>query len=209
MRKRTYRRKRRMNKKRTTRKSVVPRQRFSSDIHYFKRIASDVTISGNVAYAPYLNVFRYSLNQLPNVSEYTNLFDRYMITKVVTKLYLKIDPSAQAAATASFPRLFYARDVDDSGVPASLDELRQHSTCKIKVMNPNYPVTLVSRPNLLQLAYTSGVASNYIPKWKQWIDLGDTGTPHYAWKFAIDDLTNTNYRVQIDHIFYFRCKDSR
>jgi len=187
----------------------VPRTKFSSDIHFFKRWASDAQIVGNVAYAPYLNAFKYTLNQLPAASEFTNLFDQYMISKVVTKLFLKIDPSAQSATTASFPRLFYVRDTDDQAVPASLDELRQHATCRVKVMNPNYPVTLICKPNVLALSYTSSVASNYSPKWNQWIDLGDITTPHYGWKFVIDDLTNTNYRVTVEHTFYFKCKASR
>jgi hypothetical protein len=194
-------------------KSVVPRNRFSTDIHYFKRWTSSVgftnPIVGNAAYAPYLDVLAFGLNTLPNVSEFTTLFDHFMITKVVTKFYLKIDPSAQTAASASFPRLFYIRDTDDSTLASNLDELRQYGTCRVKVMTPNKPVTLVCKPNVLGLSYSTAVTNNYTPKWGQWIDLGDTATRHYGWKFAIDDLTNTNYRVNVENLYYFKCKNSR
>lgn len=208
-RKRGTRRVRRM----VMRKSLVPRKTFKSDVHYFKRWTSNVgftnPIVGNATYAPYLDVLSYGLNTLPAVSEFTTLFDHYMITKVVTKFYLKIDPGAQAAASASYPRLFYIRDTDDSTLAANLDELRQYGTCKVKVMNPNRPITLVCKPNILGLSYSTAVASNYTPKWGQWIDLGDTNTRYYGWKFAIDDLTNTNYRVTVENVYYFKCKNSR
>lgn len=192
-----------------TNRSRVPSSKFTSDVHYFKRWAVGPTITGAAGYLPYLDVFRYTFNQLPGSAEFVALFDHYSITKVVTKIWLKIDPSAQTAAAASYPKLYYARDFDDSTLPSSLDNLREHSNCKIKVLNPNRPVTLVSKPNVLALSYTSGVASNYTPKWKAWLDCADTATPHYAWKYAIDDLTNTNYKVNVEHCFYFKCKAAR
>lgn len=188
-------------------RSAISRPR--SDIHMFKRWADGGTITGNVAYAPYLSNFTYNLGSLPNVSEFTALFDQYMITKVVTKLWLKIDPSAQSAAASSYPRLYAVRDYDTSTTPGSLNELRQYARCRVVAFNPNRPITLVSKPNTLGLTYTSAVASNYTPKWNQWLDVGDTSTVHYAWLYGIDDLTNTNYRITIEHVYYFKCKNTR
>lgn len=196
-------------RKAVMRKARVPRKTFSSDVHYFKRWTDGGTITGNAVNIPYLGNFSYALGNLPNASEFTNLFDQYMISKVVTKMWLKIDPGAQAAGTASYPRLYVTRDFDTSTNPASLNDLRQYGRCKVIAFNPNRPITLVSKPNILSLSYTSAVQSNYTPRWNQWIDVGDPATVHYAWLYAIDDLTNTNYRVTIEHTYYFKCKNTR
>lgn len=181
----------------------------SADVHTFKRWTDGGVITGNAVNNPYLASFSFTLGALPNVSEFTNLFDQYMITKVVTKMWLKIDPSAQAAASAAFPKLYVARDFDTSTAPASLNDLRQYARCKVIGFNPNRPITLVSKPNTLALSYTSAIANNYTPKWNTWLDVGDPNTIHYGWLYAIDDLTNTNYRVTIDHTYYFKCKNTR
>lgn len=59
------------------------------------------------------------------------------------------------------------------------------------------------------MLYQSAVSSNYKPVFKQWLDIGTASTPHYAIKCAIDDLTNTNYRVDVEGIVYFSCRQSR
>lgn len=204
-----YRMRRRMRRGRKGALARVPRKTFQSDVHYFKRMAGSTTIVGNIVNAPYLAVQTYDLNQVINPAEFTVLFDHYMITTVVTKMWLRIDPSAQAAASASYPKLYWARDTDDSTIPANLNELRQYSTCKVRVFHPNRPITIVTRPNLLALSYSSATTSNYTPVWNKWIDCGDTTTRHYGFKFGIDDLTNTNYRVDIEHIYYLKFKGGR
>lgn len=210
IRKRTFRRKRRTYKKRTYKMARPMRAlRPKSDVHMFKRWVDGGSIAGNVAYLPFLGSITFQLNQLPNVAEFTSLFDQYAITKVVTKFWLKQDPGAQAAASSTYPRLYYARDLDTGTVPGTLSQLREYSTCRVVAFNPNRPITLVARPNTLALTYTSAIASNYTPKWKQWLDVADPATPHYAWQYGIDDLTNTAYRVTVEHIFYFKCKNTR
>ena len=131
----TYRKKssrpsmRKMNRSR----ALVPRNRFSSDIHYFKRWGQGNTWSGAVGLAPLLQAQTFNLNQIASVGDFQILFDQYSITKVVMRFFLKIDPSAQTAATASFPRLFYVVDRDTGTAPASIDELRQYGKCKCRV----------------------------------------------------------------------------
>lgn len=205
-------RKTRYARRRVMRQGMFARSALSaprSDVHMFKRWTDGGVISGNVAYNPYLASFSYNLGALPNVSEFTTLFDQYMITKVITKMWLKIDPSAQTGTSASYPRLYVARDYDTSSTPGSLNELRQYARCRVLTFNPTRPIVLVSKPNTLALSYTSAVASNYTPKWKQWLDVSDTSTVHYGWLYAIDDLTNTNYKVTIEHTYYFKCKNTR
>jgi hypothetical protein len=199
-------------KKRRSNKALVNMGRqvnIKKDVHYFKRSFIGATITGNVAYSPYTAGVFWTLGSLPNVSDFTNLFDRYMITYVKCFIHLKLDPSSQSATLATLPKLYYVRDYDDATTPSSINELREHSKCTYRVMNPNRPIVIGIKPATLALAYRSAVASTYSPKWKTWIDMATTDVPHYGLKLAIDDLTNTNYKVDFEYKIWFACKDTR
>lgn len=193
----------------TLTKNVSTRMNLKTDTYAFTRRMFLGTIVGNAAYNPYLQCTTIQLGQLPGVTDFTNLFDRYMITYVKVRYHLKIDPSAQVASAASFPKLYYLRDYDDSNAPASLDEMRQHSKVTYRVMNPNKPITFGFRPATLAEVYRSPLTTSYSPKWNQWIDMADTTVPHFGWKIGVDDFTNTNYRCEVEAQIWFKCKDIR
>lgn len=177
--------------------------------HYFKRWFDNGTITGNAVYAPYVATKTFALNQVPNVSEFSALFDQYQITKAVVKYYLKIDPSAQSASGASYPKIYYCRDLDTSAPPSTLDELRQRNNLVVRVLNPNKPVTFVLKPNVLGLIFQSGVSNQYEPRYNVWADMSDPSTIHYGFQWGIDDFTNTNYKLTSECILYFKCKNVR
>lgn len=211
-RRRTYRRRRSKRKGRTyKRKSYKARRRMyrASQVHHYRRFTSGATITGNAVYAPFLSVADIKLQDVQAPGEFTGLYDQYRINFVVFKFYMKIDPGAQAAGASNIPRLFWYRDFDDSNVPASLDEMRENSKCKMALLTPNRPVTIKVRPNVLNQVYNSAVTVNYEPKWKTWLDCTAANTPHYCFKYAIDDLTNTNYRINIERKVYFSCRQPR
>lgn len=167
-------------------------------------------IFGNGVHAPWLGSFLLrGISDVINASDFTNLYDQYRVNKLVLKFYLKVDPGAQAAASANVPRLYWYRDVDDSNSPGDLNEIRENATAKVAVLSLTRPVTVVLRPNVLNTVYSSALASNYQPKWKQWLDINVSSTNHYCSKFGIDDLTNTNYRVDVEGILYFSCRQPR
>lgn len=208
-RRRTYiRRKKRVYRKKSSLR-VTRRVNVNKDVHFFKRSFFSGTINGSATHNPYLEGLYFTFSQLPNVSEFSSLFDRYMITHAKVYYHLKIDPSAQTASTATFPKMYIVKDYDDSAVPASLNALREHSKCYYKVMTPNRPVVINIKPAILDTLYRSAVSSSYSPKWRQWVDMANTDVPHYGWKIGIDDLTNTNYKVECEVKLWFACKDTR
>lgn len=190
-------------------RAITPRTNISKDLYAFKRRFFSGTIVGNAAFAPYLEGKDLSFGQLPGFNEFGALFDRYMITYAKVYYHLRIDPSAQAAASATFPKLYYIRDYDDASTPTSLNQLREHAKCTYRVMNPNRPVVFGFKPSSLALTYRNAVASTYSPRWNQWIDMATTDVPHYGWKIGIDQLTNTNYSVDVEVVLWFKCKDTR
>lgn len=182
---------------------------YRKDEHHFCRRYDQSNWSGNALYNPFLIAATFSFDQLPNYADFTSLFDRFKINFIKLYVYLKIDPSAQAAATAAYPKLYWTKDYDDSSAPATLNEMREHKTCKVKVLNPNRPVIITLRPAILSEVYRTAVTYSYSPKWKQWIDCATPNVPHYGLKIGIDDLTNTNYQVKVEGKMWFSCKDTR
>lgn len=188
----------------------------NNQLYFFTRRYKGPTFTGAPAFAPLLSSTFFKLSDLPNVNDFVSLFDRYMITFAKISFYLKIDPSAQGASAATYPKLYLVRDYDDTATPTSIDKLREHSKCKVRVMNPNKPTTFTIRPSVLQIVNNLGGTQSFTPSWKQWLDIGEpiipnpaVDVPHFGVKWAIDDLTNTNYKVDMECQLWFRCKDTR
>jgi len=190
-------------------RAVTPRTNIRKDIYAFKRRFFDGTIPGGPTALPYLQAKTVTFQSLPNFADFSSLFDRYMISYLKVYYHLKTDPSAQSSVTATFPKLYWIRDYDDGLAPASLNELREHAKCQYRVMNPNKPVVFGLRPATLTEKYRSPISTTYSPQWNDWIDMATTDVPHYGWKIGIDDLTNTNYRVDVEVVMWFKCKDTR
>lgn len=193
---------------------MMQRRKISTPmLHSFKRMyAGGSQIPGNALYAPLTGVWSgglIALNAVVNSSDFANLYDQYRINYVVLKFWLKVDPSAQTAANASYPRLYWYRDLDDANAPTNLNEIRENGKSRVTVLLPNRPVTIKFKPNTLQLIYQSAIANQFKPVWGQWLDMTTTSTPHYGIKYAVDDLTNTNYRLDIEATYYFQCRQPR
>lgn len=177
-------------------------------VHSFRRNTARFTVAGNAAFLPYQSTTNVALNQLVNSSDFTQLYEQFRITYVVIKFFLRIDPSAQAAAMANFPRLYWCRDTNDA-TPLTENEMYERADMRSAILKPERPVIMKFKPNVLQTNYLSGVTSAYTAKWGEWIDTVNAGIPYFGCKWNIDNLTNTNYRVDIDQTFYFQCKGAK
>lgn len=202
-----------MPARKVSRRRIVRWKRLSPyrrDVHYFKRYSQQLnTISGNILHAPLTGGYAFRLSSVSQVGELTSLFDQFQMTYVKVYFHLKIDPSAQVNSQASFPRLFFCRDYDDSSSSFTLDDIRARSKTQIRVMNPNKPVVIGLCPAVLGQAYRGATTTSYIPLWKQWIDCDQSDTPHYGLKWAIDDLTNTNYQVNVEVKYWLKCRNTQ
>lgn len=204
---------RKMTKKAPTRKRAkavskrLGRSSLNNRIHSFSRNFPQFTVTGSVAYAPYQSYTNVTLNQVVNSSEFSSLFDQYRISYCVTKFWLRIDPSAQTAASATYPKLYWVRDYNSQTI-LSQNDMRERSNLRIAVLKPDRPVVMKFIPNLLtQQNYTGLGTSSYTPVFKKFIDTGSMSAVHYGCIYNIDDLTNTNYKVDIETTVWFQCKN--
>lgn len=174
-------------------------------VHAYKRRTSQQTIQGGPAQFPVIRAYDFRFSNVINVNELTALYDFYQLNYIVMKFYFTTDPGAQPGNDSRYPRAFWFIDYDDATAPSSLDQFRENTRCKTAVMTPQKPIVIKLRPAVLSLQF-AGVTSNYTPKWRQWLDTSAPNTPHYGLKFAIDDLQNENYYVNIETTYYFKCK---
>lgn len=168
----------------------------------------------------------FSLNQLPNVGEFTSLFDQYRINAVKLSIKMVNDPSANnqpndgAAVNRGnyYPTLWYAPDHDDNNIE-SLPNLKEFEKVRHKVLRPNKEISIMLRPTVLGAVYNSLTTTAYTTSTrKQYMDMANINIPHYGIKACIDyegllppapPGTTPSFLFKVNAKFYFQCKNSR
>lgn len=206
MARRIYRRKRPLIRRRRKIYRRRPRMMTKSKlgIHHFKRT---VILTGiNTAITTTFGVQNFSLNQLPDFTEFQNLYDQFRINKVVWKLVPNVN-SAESGAAQKLPQVHSVCDYNDSTAPTTLDELVQYN---------NYRMTMGSRihnrkltPAFLDNVYVTGAtqrAGN--PNYKQWLSTSNsTDVPHHGIKYAIGATAAASAITYTPYLtFYISCK---
>lgn len=152
-------------------------------------------------------------NDITNYSEFTTLFDQYMITGVKWYIRLITNPDNSSGTisgppTTTYPVLWSVVDLDDDSVMA-LSTIREKEGVKRAIMRPNATITrYVKLPRVSNEVYNTGVSSGYAVGKPMWIDCNSAAIPHYGIKFCIDaeGQTTQNYNIQIERKYYFKLK---
>jgi len=177
-----------------------------------KRIATGTTSQYQINSSGAGNTYRawsFSLDQVPNPSEFTNLFDSYKIDKVVVKFQavgvqqISSEYSNGAGAVSYQPRTYTAVDYDDDTVPTALTELTQYSNCKQRLAGRNFSITI--RPKVAVQVYRSAVLTAYAnPDKTVKLDCAYSDVPHFGLKFAMTQ-TSTNNQFNYDVSMEYYC----
>lgn len=150
----------------------------------------------------------FSLNQLPNSSDFTNLFDKYRIQGVKLRLLPNItDNNTGNANTLNIPRTHYCWDYDDYTAPSSLNSMLERDN--VKIIQGNQVINTFSRPKVQMAMYNSATTSGYGDAIKgQWIDCTNDAVPHYGFKMWCDtDAVSTQVvRYKVYATFYLNFK---
>jgi hypothetical protein len=166
--------------------------------------------------------FQFSLSDLPNVAEFTTLFDQYMITGVMLQIKMVNNPDGEyvintnplTGNNASFyPTLWYVADHDDRDT-VSLAQIKEFDKVRHKVLRPNTEINIMLRPTTLTQIYRSALTTGYACNFKrQWLDVANTDIPHYGCKCVIDFEGVTPAVLQFDFKinarYFFKCKNVR
>ena len=186
-----------MRRKRPYRKAKIPRTLLPANmVHSFTRSAMPTGYAFvNTVYTnPYLSaadgwVFYggtyWTLQDVRNYTEFTNLFDQYRILGVKMTLYPQSNTAeAGTQSDTSLPRgiptLTWAIDLDDSSTPTELQVLMEDSRSHTRYFNK--PVSIFLKPRAHNTI--AGSAQALLPR-GTWVDSNYDQVPYYGVKFGI------------------------
>lgn len=212
--------KRRMAVRRKWKSAQVKKRtnKLRRQVHLFKRTCNlgivTSSVTGGIP-SPIAQAYAFNLNQLPNVSEFTNLFDQYKITGAKLSfvpgasesLYSPISGTSTANGFARFHSVI---DYDDTTTPPSEDAMLQYGS--LKTTGPMQTHVRYIKPKILHEIYRSAIATGYAPRAADWIDVGTPDVPHYGikvWCNAPTSGTNTQISYTVYLTLYFACKNTR
>lgn len=146
----------------------------------------------------------FKLSDLPQLSTFTSLYDRYRITKVE----VQFRPSAVQLATDStaniVPDMATAIDLNSNGTPTSFNQVLEYGTGLLS--NATATVVRAFQPcNLLQI-YKTGVSTGYATA-RPWLSCSDSTIPYYGVVWALGSTNATDYNIYVDVRYFISFKD--
>lgn len=207
MRRRYAPKRRLVRRKRLARRPFKPirrQPRGQPSVYSFKRTIfnkDNIVISGT----DFAAAWSWDMNALPNVTDFSNLYDMYMIKKIVVKIIPKYSEAllnSGASTNANMQQIHSVIDYDDGTNPTSINDLVQYQSHKLTRGNQVHTRVFVPK---VELATSAANA----PKAYQWIDFDSLTTTHRGMKVYIPAPTSASTQVVYDvqTIYYFSCKN--
>jgi len=151
----------------------------------FVRFAQYGNIGSSVAaFTNFAWTFR--LNDVPNVSEFTSLFDQYRIKKVTLMLIPNQTESIPSAA--NFGLMFRVIDYDDANLLTANTDYMQYQNCQLHpVVFPGI-MEIPVVPRIASAVYGGGAFTSY-GNTEMWLDVASPSVEHYGVKLGISQTT--------------------
>lgn len=168
------------------RRTGISRSLVSVDkqIHKFARTMDMETVAVYDAVLPTHKAYKWRMNDLPNYTEFTNLFDEYRITGVKLKfLYTGSNSNSGTVLTQWSPFVYTVIDNDDAAPLAAVTDYEQYTTCKVNKLL-NVPSRFI-KPKMSLAAY-GGAFTSYTNMQNIWVDSASPGVEYYGFKMGID-----------------------
>jgi len=131
----------------------------------------------------------FNLAQIPGFTDFTNIADRYKITKVQVKVLYNANAIAGSAALGTFPSMLpivnYITDHDDDGMLTAV-QLREKMGIKSKTTGNGKYVKFSVVPKPANVLAPGTVYA--VPTKPQWINAAYTTVPHFGIKGYFQNL---------------------
>lgn len=144
----------------------------------------------------------FQIQNLPNHTEFTTLFDSYRINKVVVKMYPYSTVNAVSVAGAPNGNpdacgfVHFAIDHDDASAPtadeAGIRDLMQYPSYRRQRVVGTRPVVCVIKPKLAKAVYQSALITAYAEGKREWVDCTYPDVPHYGFKAVFEGVQPNN-----------------
>lgn len=154
----------------------------------------------------------FQLSDLPNYTQFTNLYDQYRILAVKVEFVARTPPVQYygvSAISSSAPVLYTAIDLDDVTTPTSTT-LLAHESCKFHgaftPMSTNKYVRWLKPATAVEM-YQTGGFGGYGARQNQWIDTTSSSVQHYGIKWWIATAATTPaYYYDVVFTYYMEFK---
>lgn len=166
----------------------------------------------------------FRLDDLPNVSEWSTLYDSYRIRAVLLRIQLVNNPDAgvqqavavpTAASNVIYPRLLYAFD-PDSIEAQTISQMKEIGVMKERILQPNRDIKILVRPRTRVAMQTpSATVFGLTPSRYNWLDMAQTDISHYGFKAVIDfnglnvNVFTQNWFIKVEAKYYLEFKGIR
>lgn len=158
----------------------------------------------------------FRLSYLPNVNEFTALYDQYMITRIKitvrwSSTNISMIETANAVGNISAPYVLWVVDRDDAAAPASslagANDLREYQSMKRYQFDTGRRTLSFSFiPNILTQNWETSVATAYTTSYRKWIDAGDPDTEHFGLKLLFITPNDGTSSVAVRNYFELEAK---
>jgi hypothetical protein len=193
-----------------------PEQSFSLEpwkptTHHFKRHVD----LGNVALSSAgisTNGFSFQLDEVPNYTEFTTLFDLYKIEHVE----LHMIPSANSANTLTGiggainypPRIATVIDYNSSTGFASFDDARDFESAEVVPAIRRNPIVRKITPKFLTGVEEDGATIVTGGASRGWLNTARADVPHYGFRYVAEQLTSATEFIgfRCEAIYYLSMK---
>lgn len=147
--------------------------------------------------------FPFALNQLPNASDFTNLFDRYRINKIDLTFTWTLG-DVRATGGVLHPIIYVYMDDDDSAIPIAKTEVFERQAMQRFSFNETRSTLTTSIvPRWIQSR--GGVSTNLAPR-GSWIDMATPAVQHYGIKGWVDHMNSERPNtIRVTGVMHFEC----
>lgn len=189
-----------------------------SDIHYISRYAPMVdtstlsTLTSSVGAA-----LLFKLSDVPNSSDFVNLFDSYRLIGVQLTFRLMDNPDSGNYINSTtftqganfYPKLWTLIDRDDSTTP-TVANIRERAHARCAVLRPDRFIKVFIKYPRPMVPLPGGTAFMNAPK-NCWLRTTDTPADHYCVKVVLDKMgyAGNTFTVGIDKKYFFAFKDTK
>lgn len=201
--KRTYRR--RTGVKRNYRRRFRTRTRYSKrgqKLYLFKRFTGSFATLTIQSITDTFAGYNFSLEDVPNYTEFTALYDMYKINAVKITFLPQMTQNVSLGSVnnpQASTRFFSVIDYNDSSAPTSIDELRQYQSCKMTPILRKH-TRFIMKPKILDSSNSSR---------SPWISTSSPSTNYFGLKVAVENMsssTTTFMDYTIEAKFYLSFK---
>lgn len=187
----------------------VPRpvRSMNRQVHWFKRRMGASLITGDGIQNARFAGYNFTLSSVIGAGEFSALFDQYKITGISLEFYLTRNLGNAAVANGVRPRMYIVTDYDTSTAPASFDELREYSNCKVWNFDTSRPFKYFIKPKVLNEVYRTAVSTGTAPVKPPWVSTTHLDLQHFGMRLGIDNIIEPDYTIVIEPTLYFGCKN--